>query len=451
MSTMSTMSNVKLVFREKGKKQLEELVAPAEVVKELIAKHAPICISPDLGKSWKVAFAGDWDYCYIVGTHIPEQKKVAVEVKKALAASAPVVSAPITSKPVNTPAEEVPWPTIDRRKYTEKAKLPLKCSISGLFLGEFIASQGLALATPYVTAWKQTVFVHPIFSMKLGELLHRAQACWELEKSGTKQFPMLHKQLLFLAMLHASGCIRQETPGLPAPRIVETHFSRLIEMLSWKHETASDRVHFPKLHIWKGAAKESEYSLFSGVEVWLTACEVCKEEYESVSRERMAKVKAKAKELALKNIRSAMYKDISLKRLWNWVTSQVPSSVVENNPDLEQLFFTEESQIHLWTKEDIEALESLVLKYCELGNSVSYEVSRRIRQLENWRAIYFDTFEIVVDSEKFAEHRGQQEPRIEDFPTKAAFLVARARWSLANKAAPAPEKTSSKKITGDDL
>lgn len=345
---------------------------------------------------------------------------------------------------MSTIEAEVPAPTpmptpslkqVIGEKEAEKDKfsIPLVCSLSGLFLGKFIPSNGLAVATPYVTAWKQTAFLHPIFSMKLPELIHRANACWNLEKSGTRTFPMQHKQLLMLAMLHASGCIKQDVPALPSPKLVEVHFMSVVEMLGWKQEVNSDRLSFPRLHIWKGAAKEDEASLFGNVPNWLRACADCKDDYENIVRTRQKAAKVKARELALKSIRKSAYADISLKRLWNWVTTQVPQMILENNPDLEQLFFCEESQIHNWQKEDIEAIEDLVLSHCELGNSISHEVSKRIRLLAEWRATYYDTFEIVVETTAFDALRGTPEPTPGSFPTRGAYLVAHARWKLGNK------------------
>lgn len=314
-----------------------------------------------------------------------------------------------------------------------KFHFPLTCQRSGLLIGDFYPSSGLAKNTPYVAAWKQTTFLHPVFSMDLRVLITRATACWQLEKAGIRQYPMRDKQLLFLAMLHASDLIKQDVAGLPSPRITETHFPRLIELLSWKQDTGSSRISFPKLHVWKGAVREDENNIFATVPAWLDVCEVCRDEYENTARERMKKAKQKAHEAAMKSIRKSMYSDISLKRLWNWVSSQVPQTTLENNPDIEQLFFCEEHQVHFWTKEDIGALETVFLKYCELGSSVSHEVNKRIQQLFEWLKVYEDTFTIVEDDSRFSEYRGTDAPKAEKYASRAAFLVAQAKWQLANK------------------
>lgn len=354
-------------------------------------------------------------------------------------------------EPVLEPASLSAPARLIRRK-EDAFSMPLICARSGIALGKFVPSTGLAVASPYVQHWKQSTFLHPIFSFSLADLIHKANACWQLEKSGTRSFPMQHKQLLFLAMLHASGCIKQDVPCLPAPKQVETHFSRLIEMLSWKYETASERVSFPKLHVWKGAGREDEHNPFANLAIWLDVVEACKEEYENIARTRMKEARRKAHDMAMKSIKRAMYADVSLRRLWGWFTAQVPQVIVENNADLEQLFFAEEQKISVWTAPDIEALETIFLKYCELGSSVSHEFNKRINQLKEWLNIYNDTFEIVTDSERYAEHKGQDAPRPENFSSRAAYLIAQAKWQLANKSvADVSKPAQQKKEKGADL
>lgn len=373
--------------------------------------------------------------------HIGDEQKYAEDRDKRMGlASLGILKTPQTHLPAAATTHNPHQANKDSRvnqatRDDDKFNIPLICARSGLFLGKFIPGNGLAVATPYVQAWKSSIFLHPIFSLPLGSLITRAEACWQLEKNGVRSFPMAHKQLLFLAMLHASDCIKQDVAGLPSPRIVEAHFNRLIELLGWKQDTASERVSFPKLHVWRGAAREDENNVFGNVGIWLDVVEVCKDEYENISRTRMKEARRKAHDMAMKNIKKAMYEDINLKRLWGWFTAQVPQVILENNADLEQLWYCDEQRIHVWTIEDIEAIETLLLKYCEIGNSVSHEFSKHIKKLAEWLNTYNDTFEIVVDTsaERYASHKGTPEPTQGQFKSKAEYFIARARWQLANK------------------
>lgn len=407
-------------------------------------------LSPDDSEHFSIRMwlLPNCDWNEFVNDAVIEQRKQSAEWPRRLSLASSVQQPASASAPLRQPE--------DTRRDDDKWNIPLICARSGVKLGKFVPASGMK-PTPYVHAWKTSTFLHPVFSLELPALISRASAAWQLEKAGIRQYPMLDKQLLFLAMLHSSNCIKQDTPGLPSAKVVEVCFPRLIELLGWKHDTASDRVSFPKLHIHKGRTDEGEFGLFSTVSSWLDLCEVCKDEYENTARTRQKEAKRKAYELSLKNIRRQMYSDISLKRLWKWFETQVPQMILENNSDLEQLWYSEESRIQVWTAEDIEALEGLFLRHCELGNSVSHEFNKRIQQLNEWLRIYNDTFEIV-ETEKvlFPESVGIPEPKSEDFPgNRAGFLVARARWQLANKASNVAKSTNSGgnigKITGDDL
>ncbi len=334
--------------------------------------------------------------------------------------------------------------------------IPLVCARSGLTLGNFEGASAMTLGlgfSPYIKVWKENTFLHPVFSLSLRELVLKSLACWESEKSGTRSYSPQYKGLLFLAMLHASDCIKQDVPAFPSLKTIDTHFNRLIELLSWKQDINSTRLVLPKLHIWKGAKGEDTNNPFAGVGAWLDACDSAKNDYENTVRTRQKEAKQKASVLAERSIRSQMYSNISLRRPWDWIETQVPQFVMEANADLELLFFAAEERIQHWDEADIDALEGLVLSHCELGNNVSYEVNKRIKQLRTWHSIYMDTFEIVVDREKMLEEIGSEEPVLANFPSRSAWLVAHAKWKLAT-AAPAPAKSTRKpslKITAEDL
>lgn len=323
---------------------------------------------------------------------------------------------------------------------SSKFRISLTCAFSGLHIGDFSPNVGIYQKhsvdgmSPYVKGWKETILIHPIFSISMSALLHRATSTLQLEKSGKAHFPILQKQLLMLAMLHAGDCIHQDLPCLPSPRITDSYFGNVLEMLGWKQEINSERLHFPKLHIWKGAAREMEKDPFAQIPMWLKLCVEVKEEYENVVRTRQKAAKQQAAVLAMKNIKRNLYEDISIRRLWNWLEVQIPQ--MEMYDEYKDIFFCAEKNINVWTHDDIDSLEEVFLKYCETGNSISHEVSKHLKQLHTWLSIYEDTFEILIE-DKFPELRGKPAPEPRNFPNRAAFLVAQAKWSLAQKAAPA--------------
>lgn len=316
---------------------------------------------------------------------------------------------------------------------SSKPSITLTCSRSGLKLGDFQPADYSSLGTsPFVAQWKKTSFMHPVFNLAFADVVRKATACWMLEKQGDKRYTMQYKQLIMLALLHSSGCIKQDVPALPSPKAVELYFSKLIEIMDWKLEVATDRLSLPRFHVWHGAAGESKSDPFVTLDAWIKACEVCKEEYETVTRTRKADAKEKARAAAMRNIKASLYQDLSLRRLWNWLEAQVDSREMSNNAELESLFFCTDSNINAWDLDDIQALEDLFIANCELGNSISHEIQKRIDHLRSQRKAYSDAFEIVVGDE-FLEWKGLSKPERKDYSSNAEFAVASARWMLANR------------------
>ncbi len=324
-----------------------------------------------------------------------------------------------------------------------KPSISLVCARSGLRLGDFQPADYSSLGTsPFVAQWKKTSFLHPVFNLSFSDVCRKAVACWMLEKQGDKRYTMQYKQLLMLALLHSSGCIKQDIPALPTPKAVELHFAKLIDIMSWKLDVDSERLQLPRFHVWYGARGENGSDPFVTLDAWVAACETVREEYETVTRTKKAAAKEKARALALRSIRASLYTDISLRRLWNWLEAQVDSMEMSNNAELESLFFCADSNISAWELEDIQALEDLFIANCELGNSISYEVQKRISYLRSQREAYADAFEIVTTGNEFPEWKGLPKPERKSFQTSAEFAIACARWSLANKPAVSASATT---------
>ena len=355
----------------------------------------------------------------------------------------------------STPTAAATTDTSSRSDASSRYQIPFVCKHSGLLLGSFFPNVGLYNKTtldgmsPYVRNWQEAIILHPIFSVSTSALLIRARETYMLQKSGKLNFPMQQRQLMMLAILHAGNAVVQDKQGLPEPRIADTYFAQVLEVVDWKVSTGSARLILPKLHIWKESG-------FEQIPAWLKACAELKEEYENVARTHQNAAKRKAAEWAMKNIKKNLYENISLRRLWNWVEVQVDSHEFADWPEMKDLFFVDEKNIGAWTQSEVETLEEIFLEYCEMGNSISYEVSKRIREIAGWLSLYEDTFEILT-TDQFPEFKGVAAPKIANFPNKTAFLVAEAKWKLANKVQQVvnPEgkagKRSSTKILDEEL
>jgi len=308
--------------------------------------------------------------------------------------------------------------------------IPLFCKFSGLRLGEFVANvavYGTDGTSPYIKNWKQETLLHPIFSLSTSALLHKAKSNAMLEKEGKKPWPMQQKQLAMLALLHSEDFLVQDLPCLPPPHVADTFIAEVIVLVDYKLSINSQRLHFPRLHIWKESG-------FEQIAPWLKVCNDCIADYESTVRVTQREAKQKAAALAMRSIRKNMYEDVSLRRLWSWVDAQMPNHLNSELNDAKDLFFAAEKNIQNWSLTEIDDLEALFLEHCETGNSISYEVSKRLAELKRWLNVYQDTFEIIIP-EQDAALVGIPAPLAKDFTSKAAFYVAEAKWKLANKAA----------------
>lgn len=320
--------------------------------------------------------------------------------------------------------------------------IEMRCTRSGLVLGKFFPNTGLYNEnvkgqsmegmSPYVRDWKQTQSFHPIFSVSWVGLDSRISSCYQLEKAGKISYPMWQKQLHLLAMMYATDSIVQDVPALPSPKMTEAHFADVLALCQWKMNVASSRIAFPKLHVWKGAAGEFVGDLFQQLPVWIRLCKEVQDEWANAVRERSRLARKAAQDLAMKNIRKLAYEDISLRKLWNWMEVQIPSKEHADWPEMKDLFFVKDSEIHLWTPSEIETLEEIFLEFCEVGNSVSHECGKRINAIRKMKRDYDDTFEITK-GEQFPELRGTKKPEKKDFPSLGAFYVAEAKWNLANR------------------
>ena len=102
-----------------------------------------------------------------------------------------------------------------------------------------------------------------------------------------------------------------------------------------------------------------------------------------------------------------------------------------------ELFDAEtEQEISEFTIADIDLFEEIVLCEIPTGSSVSHAFLERLQNKRKVLTNRFQTFEILVpkliQEQKASGDIGAQEPVSSDFPNRAKFLVAHAKWKLAH-------------------
>ncbi len=294
---------------------------------------------------------------------------------------------------------------------------------------------------PYLSQWKHTQALHPLFSLELFPLLQYARSTWnhfcsltpeQASDSAltTKQEKLL--QVATLAMLHHLGEVEQTTQWLPSIAEVSGCWSSLIQLGYWKNYLESKRFRFPALRISKNNKGIDLHS-------YLQDCWEVKKEYETRVREAAELEKLQATERALVALRDDLVKKSpkSKKLLWRWFCAHIPARY---SRDVEgwmwELYDAETSdEIAEFTLADIDLFEEIVLAEIPLGSSISHSFLERLDYKRKILQARVDTYEILVpESIKEGVADGSissVEPKQEDYPSKVAFMVAKAKWRLA--------------------
>jgi hypothetical protein len=327
---------------------------------------------------------------------------------------------------------------------TSQVKLqthPLICQYTGLTLGriELITVAG---HVPFLSQWKNTQVIHPLFSLDLGALLSFAKNSWNNfcsltpEESANAQFTERQEKILqvtALAILHNIADVQQTTQWLPTIQEVSGCWSSLIQLAYWKSYLESNRFRFPALRI-------SKFNKGIELQPYLQNCWKVKKDYESKVREAVELEKLESAERALVALRNDLVTKAprSKKLLWRWFLAHIPQRYARDTEGwMWELFDAEtEQEIQEFTIADIDLFEEIVLCEIPTGSSVSHAFLERIAYKRKVLTNRFQTFEILVPEmvrlEKEAGTISMTEPRLVDYPSKIKWMVAHAKWRLAH-------------------
>jgi len=336
-----------------------------------------------------------------------------------------------------TEVQELPLATEQTRRYTAA----LICQRTGVVIGS-ISTIAVAGHVPVLGQWKDTQSLHPFFSLPPVGLLKFARNTWlrfcafspeETLDDKTVQKQEEHLRIIALAMLHNLTEVKQDIPWMPEFKDVVANWTGLMSICYWRAYLDSERFKFPQLRISK---LEKDVDLRS----FLQICFQRKKDYESKVNELQELEKLQIAEKALKGIVDEIggKKPLSIKLLWRWFTINMPPRYKK---DVEtwmwDLFSATETSVLDFTVKDIQMFEEIFLTECPTGSSISHaflDVLRGKHQLINQ---HFETYEILIPNsiqEQVASGEIQvtgPEPVKEDYPSKVAWMVARAKWQLA--------------------
>lgn len=318
---------------------------------------------------------------------------------------------------------------------------PLICQRTGLTLGSLTVIT-VAGHVPFLSQWKDTQALHPLFSLESGALLKFAHNAWTnfcnltVEEATNAQLTDKQEKILqvtALSLLHNLSEVRQDTVWLPTIQEVSSCWSSLLQLSHWKNYLESKRFRFPAVRI-------SKFNKGIDLQSYLQDCWQVKKDYESKVREGVEAEKLASAEKALVALRNDLVTKApkSKKLLWRWFLAHIPQRYARDTEDwMWDLFDAEtEAEISEFTIADIDLFEEIVLCEIPTGSSVSHAFLERLAHKRKVLTTRFHTFEIlvpqIVQDQKDSGEISETQPVLSDYPSKVAFLIATAKWKLAH-------------------
>lgn len=333
----------------------------------------------------------------------------------------------------------IPTAAADTKSYS----IPLICKYSGLTVGQLTVA-AVAGHMPMLGQWKDTMILHPLFSLGDHALLHFSRNAWFRfcafnsdealdDNLTTKQETLL--RVAALAMLHKLTVFRQDQPWLPSWADVSKNWNSLLALSYWKNYLESERFRFPSLRISK---LEPEINLTH----YLQICWEVKKQYETKVNEKIEQEKINAAEKALLVLRNDLAGKAprSARLLWRWFIANLPNRYEADTEGWMRTIFFSKDTDHLenkFTMADIDLFEQIFLAECPTGSSLSHAFLSILRSKRRTLENHFETFEILVPENitagKASGEIAAEEPKLADFKSKAAWMIAHAKWRLAFK------------------
>ncbi len=317
---------------------------------------------------------------------------------------------------------------------------PLICRYTGITVGALTVKK-VAGHIPFLSQWKESQAMHPLFSLEPNALLQFSRNAWNNfcsltqeeasdPKITTKQEEII--RVTALALVHKLTTVDQTIYWMPTLQEVYINWTSLLQLSYWKNYLESKRFHFPSVRINR---------INNGIDLtgFIQDCWAVKKSYETKIIEIEEAHRAKTAEAALKSLRDEVAGKAprSKKLLWRWFLAHIPSRYARDTEGwMWELFDAEtEQEISEFTMADIDLFEEIFLCEVPTGSSISAAFLDRLRHKRTILETKFESFEILIpDAITAAVAAGtisKEEPKASDFANRAQFLVATARWKLA--------------------
>lgn len=318
---------------------------------------------------------------------------------------------------------------------------PIICTRTGITVAALTVHK-IAGHVPYLSQWKHTQALHPLFSLEPTALLNFSKSLWNYfcsltpEEAANEQLTSKQEMLLrvaALALVHNLADVDQTTVWVPTLSEVTSNWTSLLQLSYWKNYLESKRFKFPALRI-------SKFNKGVDLQAFIHDCWIVKKEYETKVREAVELEKLQSAEMALKVLRDDLAGKAprSKKMLWRWFIANIPSRYAKDTDGwMWELFDAETDQeISEFTMADIDLFEEICLCEIPTGSTISHTFLERISHKRKMLENKFHTYEILVpELVALGVADGSissVEPKLSDYPKRVQFIIAHAKWKLGH-------------------
>lgn len=318
---------------------------------------------------------------------------------------------------------------------------------------------GVSFEVSYFSNMKLT-YAHPIFTASPKLLLSRV-GDWAAGKLNESE-----RRLLFLALLNTTELVEWRSVALPSDSIVQNQMEPLAKFVGWMIGLQNPSVIFSKIVI------QPENRYLENCKYWIQAWQQEKKDFDEGYRDSSLASKQMRREEALERLiknHSLKTEDYArLLAIWTWEACNVPTTLREYYT---QIFTTKNIKIYEIKTVDLEDMLSYMEDALDAGSIFAFAAFKHVRLLlaKNKAGLAHGlgieegefsnlSFEILRDTpfsiqedpiaednmNAIAIQAPSEEPVLQKYPSKLAYLRAKAAWQLMqsqrNKSAAFEEK-----------
>jgi hypothetical protein len=291
----------------------------------------------------------------------------------------------------------------------------------------------------------QLTYVHPIFAAEPRWLLSRMGA-WAAQK-----FTEEESKLLFLALLHSTELIEFRHAAQPENSTVQMNMETLSRFVGWMCGLSRPSMVLPKFVIQRD--NRSLNNVRYWIQLWQDARTAFESGYTTQHDARKLRDKEAALERLIRNAGKSVEDYAGLLATWAFQATSVPKALQDY---WRSLFCLKGVAVYNARAADLEEMLDHMEECLEHGSIYSHATLAHLRTLvkknkaglnyglgitdEEFALLEDSPFRIVEGSVE--EHNRDivaasapiEEPNAKDYPSRVAYLRAKAAWQLASRA-----------------